>query len=199
MILRIVRDPKTNKVVKLIPLKHIPPDQEEEFFQKNKDTGLYILTKIQTVYPDCLKYDETNKRVYKDFNCINEKRKEKKINDLNYQLKRLLQEYLLKMDWGENYSESIVELNSTLSFLERNNNKDKYPECYEYIKTLHDTIEDIWFEEQTLERKIKQAKNYTELKKINIFDFLGRARNKLEQIYQNYFLPCFYTDCCSKK
>jgi len=199
MILRIIRDPNTKEVIKLVPLKHIPPDQEDEFFEKNKDTGLYIKTNIQTVYPDCLKYDEVNNRVYKDFQCINEKRKEKKLNDLNYQLRRLLQDYLLKMDWGENYSEALIEINSTLSFLERNDNKEKYPECYEYVRLLHDTIENIWFDEQTLEKKIKQARNYSELKKIDIHIFLNSAREKLENIYKNYFLPCFHNDCCSKK
>lgn len=179
MIYRII--PEEN--YKLIPLTHIPPDQEEEFFEKNKHTGLFIKVDIVTAYPDCIRYNPTTKSIYKDFNCIHRHRVEKKIKAYEQYTKVEIEKYLTKMNWGTSYYDSITEITSTLQYLEKN--KSKYPEYYEYVLKLHAIIEEIWLKEQNVENKIKQTKTYEELQQFNPYLFVkNEIEPLLEEIYQ---------------
>jgi hypothetical protein len=192
MIFRVI--PEEN--YKLIPLTHIPPDKEEEFWEKNKDTGLYIRADIFTAFPDCVKYDPVTKRVYNDLKCIHRKRVERKIREFESTTKQVITEYLLKMNWAENYYEGIAEISSSLKYLEEN--KDKYPECYEYVKKLHTTIEEIWLIEEDYEYKIKQSTSYTELQKYNVYEFINtEVIPRLEEVYSVY-LQCEANKCCGR-
>jgi len=193
MIYRKIKDENTGKI-KIIPLLHIPPDKEEEFWEKNKDSGLYIKVDLVTAYPDCVKYDETNNIVYKDLKCIHQKRILRKINEYSSYTQKAIEEYLVKMDWGDNYYECMNELNSTLNFVTRNLDSGTVEEIYaQYVIELHNTIEEIWLKEKDEESKIKQTKTYTELLKFDAYSFVkNEVIPYLEKIYQKYKDYGFY-------
>jgi hypothetical protein len=178
----------------LAPLKHIPPELENEFWEKNKHTGLYIKANIVTAYPECVKYDHITNRVYNDLNCVHQKRIERKVKEFNEATKQAIEKYLIDMDWGTSYTECITDLTSTLQFLERN--KDKYPEYYNFVKELHDTIEEIWLDESKIEEEIKKTKSYAELQKYDSYRFINtKVKPRLEKMLQIY-LRCKSNQNC---
>jgi len=179
---------------KLVPLYHIPPDKEDEFLEKNKDSGLYIKVDLNLVFPECVRYDILNNKVVPDEKCIHRKRVERKIKDLKSSVKNILKKYLVKMDWGAEYDECVSELNSTYNFLLKY--KDKYPDCFNYVSSLHDTYEIIWFMEEKLEKEIQKTKTYDELQKYDVYKFVQeKVRPLLEKIYQIY-QKCEKNNCC---
>ena len=192
MIFRII--PEEN--YKLIPLTHIPPDKEDEFWEKNKDTGLYIKADIITVFSDCVKYDPTTKKVYNDFKCIHQRRIERKKKDFRSSTKQIITEYLTKMDWGSNYYESCVEILSILRYLEEH--QEQLEECYKYVKLLHETIEEIWFLEKDIEDQVEQTTDYEQLLQYDVYKFITeQVKPRLEKIY-NVYLRCKTNKCCRR-
>jgi hypothetical protein len=181
MIFKII-DPKKG-ILKY--LDHIPPAEEEKFWEKNKDNPNYIRVNIFTAFPDCIRFDINTKHVYTDLNCVHQKRIKRKLKEFSESTKQTIEKYLINMDWGTSYYECISEVNSTLQFLEKN--KDKYPAYYNYVSTLHATIEEIWLEEQKIEQEIKKTKTYAELQRYDSYQFISsKVEPRLKRVYEIY-------------
>ena len=196
MIFRIVKDENTNEI-KLIPLTHIPPGEEEDaFWEKNKDTGLFIKADIVTAFPECVKYDPKSGAVYNDPICVHQRRIERKINELRETIKTKITEYFKKFEIGDSYYEGLVKILSKIEYLK--DKEDEYEQCYNFYKQLHTTIEEIWFIEKSYEYGIRQTTNYSELQRYNVYEFINtEVVPRLEKVYGVY-LQCETDKCCGR-
>ena len=194
MIFRIVKDKNTGEI-KLIPMTHIPPGEEEEaFWKRNKDTGLFIKADIITAFPECVKYNPETGTVYNDPVCIHKRRIERKINELRETVKGKIADYFIKFGIGANYYEGLVKILSKIEYLR--DKKDRLSQCYNFYKQLHEAIEEIWFAETSYENQIKETKNYSELQQYTAYKFINtEVIPRLEKVYATY-LQCKVNKCC---